>query len=169
MPIPKQLADAIRAARPAPRFIDQPASAIASRLSRISVPFAAVGKPRMTQRDRWSKRTHVVAYRAWCDELRLAVQQQIGSPPPADQVIALDWLATFAPPPSWSKRRKLACVGQLHRETPDRDNIDKAILDCLWPKTKGEQGDEAIASGRLRKVWGFHPSLVIEIWWNPRV
>jgi Holliday junction resolvase RusA-like endonuclease len=59
-------------------------------------------------------------------------------------------------PKSWSKKRRDAERGQLHRSKPDRDNIDKAILDTLYPKS-----DSGIARGSLEKLWGDSPSLTI--------
>jgi len=37
--------------------------------------------------------------------------------------------------------------GQLHRQKPDRDNVDKGILDALWDE------DSGIACGYLEKRW----------------
>jgi len=114
-------------------------------IHRFSVPGPPPGKPRMTRRDRWDRRPSVVRYREWCD----AVRRVAGKIPPAETVTDCSWSAWFAPPKSWSRRRAQAALGCPHRGRPDRDNIDKALLDALWPK-----GDSAIARGTIEKRWG---------------
>lgn len=121
------------------------------------MPGAPMGAPRQTQRDRWKKRPVVVKYHAWRDHLRLCVRQQIDKLPPAEKVTKLNWLAVFEPPPSWSKKKRAAAIGQLHRSKPDRDNIDKACLDSLYDE------DSFIAAGTVKKVWGDQAKLIIEI------
>ena len=121
---------------------------------RITVPGTPIGKPRMTRRDKWKKRPCVMRYRSWCDVVRLIVGNVL---PPADTVTKLDWTATFEPPKSWSKKKKLASIGELHRPVPDRDNIDKAVLDCLYKK------DSSIAAGCIKKLWGHKAELCIVI------
>lgn len=63
-------------------------------------------------------------------------------------------------PASWSKKRKAEMAGRPHRQKPDRDNIDKAILDSLFDK------DEGIAFGTTAKYWddgqGARIELVLE-------
>lgn len=101
-----------------------------------------MGKPRMTRRDKWAKRDCVVRYYAFADELRRQVQ---GLLPP--DVAELSWTAYFSMPESWSKKKKAQHTGQVHRAKPDRDNVDKAILDSLF------EDDSGIASGTLCKRW----------------
>lgn len=111
-------------------------------VTQIAVYGTPMAKPRMTQRDKWKKRPCVVRYRDWCDRVRA-----LGDMPSADEVVYLSWVAYFEPPKSWSKKKKAAAIGQLHRQRPDRDNIDKAVLDCLYKE------DSAIAAGTIRKIW----------------
>jgi Holliday junction resolvase RusA-like endonuclease len=121
---------------------------------RLVVPGPAPGKPRMTQRDKWKQRPEVVRYRAWCDMVRAAVGDCL---PIASRVAEVNWTAYFEPPQSWSKKSRVAAIGRRHRSKPDRDNIDKAVLDCLFSR------DEAIADGTLRKRWDWKARLEIEI------
>lgn len=74
--------------------------------------------------------------------------------PNAEEVVDLSWRATF-------KAKRKADRGKPHRKKPDRDNIDKAILDVLFPEDKG--GDQAIAKGTLEKVWGEQDGLEITL------
>jgi len=120
----------------------------------IKVPGTPLGKPRMTRRDKWAKRACVVRYREWADRVRAIA----GAVPPAESVRRLSWVATFECPKSWSIARQEAAHGTLHRSKPDRDNIDKAILDALYPN-----GDAAIAAGTVEKRWAAEASLVITI------
>jgi Holliday junction resolvase RusA-like endonuclease len=119
----------------------------------IRLPIAAIGKPRMTQRDKWAKRPCVERFHSWCDALRAVA----GKVPPPESVLSLSWLAVFAMPESWSRKRKEASLGKLHRSKPDRDNIDKGILDCLY------KSDSGIARGHIEKRWGTSSSLTIAI------
>ena len=118
-------------------------SLLTSRITFI-IPGTPLGKPRMTRRDKWKKRPSVVRYREWSDAARIAA----GPMPEPERIARLDWVAYFEPPQSWSKRERADAIGTLHRSRPDRDNIDKAILDTLF------ETDSAIACGTIRKVWG---------------
>ena len=117
------------------------------------VPGTPQSKPRMTRRDVWKQRPRVLAYRAWCDRARAIAGQM----PDEQKILALNWVAYFEPPPSWSQAKRSAAIGELHRSRPDRDNIDKAVLDCLFAS------DSGIASGTIEKRWDWHPRVEIEI------
>lgn len=106
----------------------------------FEVAIEPIGKPRMTQRDKWKKRPVVMRYRAYADALRLNYRGPL-SP------TRVSWKAYFTLPPSWSKAKKLAMAGTFHQAKPDRDNVDKGILDALFAK------DQCIAFGTLAKYW----------------
>jgi Holliday junction resolvase RusA-like endonuclease len=125
------------------------------------IPGNAIGKPRMTRSDKWKRRPCVLRYRAWADMVRREVRKQVGSLPPAERVLSLNWVATFVPPKSWNKAKKDAAIGTIHRQKPDRDNIDKALLDVLYEE------DKAIGAGRIVKRWGNEAKLEIEIEFEP--
>ena len=115
----------------------------------VIFPIVPMGKPRMTQRDRWKKRPAVTRYHGFKDELRARVaglphlRRLIDS----GTVYRLSWTAYLPIPASWAKHKKAAMAGALHRAKPDRDNIDKAILDALFTD------DSGIAAGHLEKRW----------------
>lgn len=97
-----------------------------------------MGKPRMTRRDRWLKRECVLRYRAQCDELRLR-----GVVLPETYL-----LVCYLPMPrSWPASRRDAMDGQPHTSRPDRDNLDKALMDGLCPR------DERLHDARVVKRW----------------
>lgn len=119
----------------------------------ITIPGPPLGKPRMTQRDKWKQRPCVMRYRSWADMARLYA----GRLPEPGAVLRLDWTAYFEPPPSWAKRKRAEAIGTLHQSKPDRDNIDKAILDALF------RSDSAIAWGTIEKRWGSPARLEVRI------
>lgn len=112
-----------------------------------------MGKPRMTQRDKWAKRPCVMRYRAWCDAARVEI------PPLTSNASRVDWVAFIGIPKSWSVKKKAAHKGKPHRAKPDRDNIDKAILDLLF------KDDSGICEGIISKRWddGAGPRIEIEV------
>ena len=113
---------------------------VEKRIRKITVPIVPIGKPRMTQSDKWKKRPAVVRYYAFKDELRKAVGE-------LGDVEILSWVAYLPIPKSWTKKKKLEMKGKPHRQKPDRDNIDKAILDALF------KDDSGIAGGTIFKYW----------------
>lgn len=106
------------------------------------------GSPRMTQRDKWANRECVQKYHAFRD----AIRRDAPDMPDASQVAYLSWVAYFAPKPKFMDR-----VGLIHRVKPDRDNIDKSILDALF------KNDAGIGCGWIEKRWGLESKLVITI------
>jgi Holliday junction resolvase RusA-like endonuclease len=126
---------------------------------KIWLPGDPIGKPSMTQRDKWKKRPCVMRYRAWADRLRaVAGPFGIGPLPPAEAVLELSILAQFEPPKSWSKKRQVAMVGAPHQNRPDIDNVAKAAMDALYPRI-----DSAIARLTVEKRWDWKAGIEITI------
>lgn len=105
-----------------------------------------LGKPRMTQRDRWQKRPVVLRYRAMCDELRLS-----GLKLPSRFVL----IAFLPMPSSWPASRRRDTNGQPHLAKPDADNVSKGCMDALSPS------DSHHWDGRCIKLWAYRPRCVI--------
>lgn len=125
----------------------------------IHIPLEAIGKPRMTRRDAWSKRPAVKRYNEWKDRFRAATKMILNRID-LDLVTDVSWIAVFAIPPSLTRREREARAGKPHTQKPDRDNIDKAILDTLF------HHDEGIADGTLRKRWaapGEEPCILLRL------
>ena len=108
-----------------------------------------MGKPRMTQRDKFVMRPRVKKYWDFKALLRAASGPLDDN---ADMVIVTAWVPM---PPSWSKKKQDAMAGQPCRQKPDWDNIGKAICDalfdedcCIWVgvtiKYWCRQGDERL-------------------------
>lgn len=107
----------------------------------------------MTQRDKWARRACVMRYFAWKDKAR----ESAGELPAPESVTSLSWVAYFCPPVSWSKKKRLSVIGKPHRAKPDRDNIDKAVLDALFKE------DSAIAKGTIEKRWDWIERMEVTI------
>lgn len=86
-----------------------------------------VPKPRMTKRDRWAKRPAVKRYWLFCEKVREAgVVVESG----ASVVFHMPM------PESWSKKKRGEKKGAPHKNTPDLDNLCKALLDAIYDDDK---------------------------------
>lgn len=106
-----------------------------------------VPKPRMTRRDKWKKRTRVLEYFAFKDECRL---RGVELPKDSYHVIFV-----MPMPKSWSGKKCEQMNGQPHRARPDKDNLEKALLDAL------NKDDSHAWDGRVTKVWGYSGKILI--------
>ena len=112
-------------------------------------PITPIPKPRMTQRDRWAKRTCVERYYAFKDEVR-----SYGITVPECEYHVVFQIPM---PKSWSKKKKQEMFGQPHQQKPDKDNLEKALLDAIHDE------DCRIWDGRVTKIWGDAPLISIGI------
>jgi len=114
-----------------------------------------IGKPRMTQRDKWLNppRKPVLNYRLAKNGLQFYACEQNFSLPEIINVI-------FVLPVSmtWSKKKKTSMIGHPHRQKPDLDNILKFLMDGLMPNG----GDEVVHTINARKIWGEEGKILIE-------
>lgn len=122
------------------------------------IPGTPIGKPRQTRRDRWMVRDVVASYRAWCDLARsCAAKGSSKLPSSCPQIV--DWVAMFEVPRT--RRGELKNLGVLHQRKPDRDNIDKALLDAILER------DEGVAGGLTMKLWCVsRPGLAVVLWYD---
>ena len=106
-------------------------------------------KPRMTRADKWKKRPCVLKYRAFCDELRLKA---------GDFKLSGAYRIHFylSMPKSWSKKKRELMRGKPHQETPDLDNLLKAVNDALLEQ------DKIIYRIDAEKLWGESGKIIIE-------
>jgi Holliday junction resolvase RusA-like endonuclease len=110
---------------------------------RITIKGQPIGKPRMTDADRWKKRPCVMRYWAWCDRAREARGDKLKGADIEGVIIR----AFFAMPDSWSHSKKLQMDGKKHFDTPDYDNVAKACGDALM------DNDEILADAFIQKRW----------------
>ena len=106
-----------------------------------------VAKPRMTQRDKWKKRPSVMKYRAFKDEIRAAGIELEESNQHVTFIIPM--------PKSWSKKKRLESHGMPHKQRPDIDNLQKALLDAVTSE------DCYIWDMRCTKIWGYDGAIII--------
>ena len=104
------------------------------------VDVTPVTKPRQTKRDKWKQRPCVMRYRAYADHLRA---KMLDIPECGYHLIFI-----MPMPKSWSKKKRDAMRGKQHQQTPDKDNLEKAVLDALY----GD--DSCVWDGRVSKFWG---------------
>ena len=107
-----------------------------------------VAKPRMTRADKWKKRKCVMKYRDFCDQVRASGLTL----PSAGYHI----LFVLPMPASWSIKKRRAMDGQPHQQVPDKDNLEKALLDALF------QNDAHIWDGRVTKLWGEIGKIIVK-------
>jgi Holliday junction resolvase RusA-like endonuclease len=106
-----------------------------------------VAKPRMTRADKWEKRTCVMKYRDFCDDVR---DSGLTLPPAGYHIVFI-----LPMPRSWRPKKKKSMDGQPHQQTPDKDNLEKALLDALF------QNDAHIWDGRVTKLWGYSGKIIV--------
>ncbi|MAD98888.1 MAG: hypothetical protein CMB99_16300 [Flavobacteriaceae bacterium] len=108
-------------------------------------------KPRMTRRDKWADRPCVVKYREYSRDL-----QHLGLTLP----VGCHHIVFVMPmPASWTEKERDKMRHQPHQQTPDRDNLDKALLDSVFVHAKG--GDAHVWDGRITKIWGDRGAVLI--------
>lgn len=118
----------------------------------MRIPIEPMGKPRMTQRDRWKKRPVVLRYHAYCDLLRAEWNNLTSS---ADVPERLVLRFNIPMPMSWSLKKRTAHFGQPHQQRPDIDNLAKAFMDALC------EDDSYVYSLKAEKYWSDEGSIEI--------
>jgi len=72
--------------------------------------------------------------------------------------LRLDVLFVMPIPKSWSKKKRLASVGQPHICKPDADNLVKAMLDALEGTIY--KNDSQVYSINAKKIYGNNPRTI---------
>lgn len=113
-----------------------------------------MGKPRMTQRDKWLKppRKPVELYWEYKDKLvEMATRLMFDMP---ESEFGVKFVLPM--PHSWSKKKRDQMDGAPHKQKPDLDNLMKALQDCLCKE------DSFIHHYECRKVWGISGKIIIQ-------
>jgi len=107
-----------------------------------------VPKPRMTVSDKWKKRLPVVRYFEFKDQVKKA---GITLPESGYHVTFI-----LPMPDSWPKKKKALMINQPHQQKPDKDNLEKALLDAIFEQ------DCRVWDGRVTKKWGYEGKIIIQ-------
>ena len=108
-----------------------------------------VPAPRQTRRDVWldPPRPCVARYRAFGNEVkRLKIE--------LPEHFHIHFI--MAIPKSWSKKKKALFLHKPHQQTPDVDNLCKALWDSLY------EDDSHIYDARISKWWGESSCIIVE-------
>lgn len=125
------------------------------------IPIVPIGKPRMTrQTSRMMAQkspprnekylatwVRMKRWKAYVDELRLRS--------PALREFGSHIVFVLPMPKSWSKAKKAAHRGQPHLAKPDKDNLEKGLLDALMTE------DSGVWDGRVTKIWHDRGAILI--------
>lgn len=107
-----------------------------------------IGKPRMTQSDKWKKRTVVTRYFAYRDAVRLQANL-------ANYELTGEIDITFYIPAPNKKPKERALYDNLpHTSKPDIDNLIKAFLDCF-------DEDKAVHTLKAKKIWTINEGRIV--------
>jgi Holliday junction resolvase RusA-like endonuclease len=119
-------------------------------MNELSIDIKPIGKPRMTQSDRWKKRGCVVAYWNFKDCLVDESKKQ-------NFILSdnIDIEFHFKPNESLSEKKKQNLIGKPHRVKPDLDNCIKSVFDCLHTT------DQEIYEISARKYYGVKDKIII--------
>lgn len=102
-------------------------------------PVVPVPAPRQVQRDKFKPSPGVQRYRAYRDELNLL---RLSIPADFHHAVFL-----MPMPPSWSAKEREKQMLRPHQQTPDRDNLEKALLDSAF------SNDCTVWNGQTTKLW----------------
>ena len=107
-----------------------------------------VPKPRMTQSDKWKKRPATARYWAFKDECRAL---GVSVPESGSHIVFV-----LPMPASWSKKKRSEMNGKPHQQRPDKDNLEKALLDAVLDE------DCRVWDSRVTKFWGEKGMIMID-------
>jgi Holliday junction resolvase RusA-like endonuclease len=110
---------------------------------------------RQTQADKWKKRPEVLRYRAFRDEV---AWMKLELPEDFFHVVFL-----IETPRSWSAKKRLEHIGQPHLCKPDKDNLEKGLIDAVYRN----RDDAHIWNGASTKIWAGLSGIVVSDTWIP--
>lgn len=119
-----------------------------------AIQFTIPGKPFAKQRPRFSRKSG----RTYTPGETVSFERTVGQialehfPQPISGPVRLTIIATFQPPPSWSKKKTAELMNRAHTQKPDFDNVVKALCDGL--NRIAFEDDAQVYECTVRKVWG---------------
>ena len=120
----------------------------------MRVTFEIPGKPFAKQRPRFSRKSGQAYTPKATESYESLVRAKALPlvPKPLIGPVIVEIIASFEPAASWSKKRRAEAMCRPHTQRPDRDNIEKAILDGL--NRVAFEDDAQVFDGRTTKCWG---------------
>jgi Holliday junction resolvase RusA-like endonuclease len=112
-----------------------------------------IGKPRMTNRDKFAERECVVKY--WQYKERLQAFFRKNRLDLDDGV--LHFRCEFSFPKSYSKKKRKLLLNKPHQVKPDIDNIAKGIMDSVL------KNDSTVWKLSAEKFWGESDKIIFYI------
>jgi Holliday junction resolvase RusA-like endonuclease len=126
----------------------------------VFIKCAPMGAPRQSSSDRWKQRPVVMRYRAYKDEIRRQVLEQVGEHGADDlSKCTMFTLSFYLPfPKSYGKNKRILLESSGHNEKPDIDNLIKGVFDTIC------EDDKHIKHVTASKYWQSRNSIAgIEI------
>lgn len=136
---------------------------------KLTIPVEPMGTVRMTsgmvKRIKWygandPKAEKVKRYLNYKEAISLYVKA-VYRDKPIDKPVHVNIAFHLPIPESWSGKKRREADGQLHTSKPDRDNLEKGVLDSLnkiiW------LDDKQVCSGSSIKRYSSKPRIEIEI------
>ncbi len=115
-----------------------------------TIPIDPMGAPRQVQSDRWKQRPVIMRYRAYKDELNLALPGYV-----LPAVLSIEFHIPVSP--SWSAKKKAQMIGEYHQHKPDIDNLVKGFMDAF------HTDDAHVAVIHAGKYWSETGKIVIVV------
>lgn len=112
--------------------------------------FAPVPAPRMTKAAAWDLRPGVLAYKAFCKEVR---RREIV----IDGPVRLEFF--IAMPPSCDQWERDVRERRPHLSKPDCDNLVKGLFDAVFYKKQG--GDSKLWAFLATKLWALESHFIV--------
>ena len=106
----------------------------------VLYPIDPTPQTRRTRSETWKPRPGSSRYYAFRDDVRL---RHVTAMRCGQGVIFL-----LPIPKSTSKKERARLMGTPHMNKPDVDNLEKALLDSIWP-----EGDQEVWDWRCSKLW----------------
>jgi Holliday junction resolvase RusA-like endonuclease len=125
------------------------------------IAFEIPGAPMAKLRARGGRFGHYTPTRTVNAEAVVKLTAAQHFPAPLEGPIALDILAVFAPPKSWSGAKAKRMLGAPHTQKPDWDNLGKLVSDALNGIAYADDGQ--VASAQVTKLWGAAAKTVITV------
>lgn len=121
-------------------------------MAQIAIDITPIPKPRMVRSDSWKKRPIVLSY--WAFKQELVLKANMAKIKLESEVDIIFYLPM---PDSWSKKKKELMNNKPHQQTPDVDNICKALFDCLCSQ------DNFIWKLTCEKRWGYKGQIIFKV------